>query len=130
MGAQAVQNALAQGNIDPASVQAVYVGNMMSGMLSKQQHLGPLIANAAGLDLVEATTAEVWERREERERSWPRGRGRVCVCLCEKGTGRNKNGKKQMGRVACMEKDRWRSSCFAVVLPYTDPHANVLFVLA
>ncbi|EGD80872.1 hypothetical protein PTSG_11735 [Salpingoeca rosetta] len=58
MGAQAVRAALADADMDPKSVQAVFVGNMMSGMLSKQQHLGPLIANAAGLDLVEASTTE------------------------------------------------------------------------
>lgn len=65
MGAQAVQHALDDCGVDPKRVEALYVGNMMSGMLSKQQHLGPLIANAAGLDLVEASTAEVGGRREE-----------------------------------------------------------------
>ncbi len=39
--------------------EAVYVGNMMSGILSDQQHLGPLLATAAGLAGVEAFTAEV-----------------------------------------------------------------------
>jgi len=39
-------------------VGALYVGNMLSGMLSSQQHLGPLLANAAGLRLAEATAVE------------------------------------------------------------------------
>eukprot|EP00659_Diplonema_papillatum_P005729 gene5729-8757_t len=39
-------------------VDALYVGNMMSGMLSKQQHLGPLVATEAGLAGVDAITIE------------------------------------------------------------------------
>jgi hypothetical protein len=38
---------------------ALYVGNMMSGMLSNQQHLGPLLASAVKMDGVETLTAEV-----------------------------------------------------------------------
>lgn len=58
-GGAAVKVALSQADVDPASVEALYVGNMMAGMLSCQQHIGPLVANAAGLDNAEATTAEV-----------------------------------------------------------------------
>ena len=58
MAAAAVTSALQQARLEPGAVSALYVGNMMSGMLSNQQHLGPLVANAAGLQ-VEAATAEV-----------------------------------------------------------------------
>ena len=50
--------ALQDAGIDASVPQALYVGNMMSGMLSQQQHLGPLLANAAGLENVEAATIE------------------------------------------------------------------------
>ena len=58
MGGAAVRAALADAGVDAADVGALYVGNMLSGMLSSQQHLGPLVANAAGLRLVESATAE------------------------------------------------------------------------
>lgn len=58
MGGAAIQAALQQAQLEPSAVGALFVGNMMSGMLSSQQHLGPLLANAAGLT-VEAATAEV-----------------------------------------------------------------------
>jgi acetyl-CoA C-acetyltransferase len=45
--------------MQPHEPAALYVGNMMSGMLSNQQHLGPLLASAAGLEGIEAVTAEV-----------------------------------------------------------------------
>jgi len=48
----------AVGRASAERVGALFVGNMLSGMLSNQQHLGPLLANAAGLRLVEAATAE------------------------------------------------------------------------
>ena len=35
---------------------ALYVGNMLSGMLSEQQQLGALIAQSAGLNGIEAAT--------------------------------------------------------------------------
>jgi acetyl-CoA C-acetyltransferase len=58
MGGAAITAALADAGI-PANVpRALYVGNMLSGMLSSQQHLGPLLANAAGMELVESATAE------------------------------------------------------------------------
>ena len=56
LAAQAVHAALADAQLD--HVEALYVGNMLSGMLSQQQHLGALIADAAGLRGVEAATAE------------------------------------------------------------------------
>ncbi len=60
MAAAAVAAALRDARLEPAAVAALYIGNMMSGMLSWQQHLGPLVANACGLDHVEAATAEVF----------------------------------------------------------------------
>jgi acetyl-CoA C-acetyltransferase len=59
MGGDAIKAALLDADVDPSSVNALFVGNMMSGQLSFQQHLGPLLANAAGLDNAEAATAEV-----------------------------------------------------------------------
>lgn len=56
LAADAVKAALADAEVD--RVDALYVGNMLSGMLSQQQHLGALIADAAGLRGVEAATAE------------------------------------------------------------------------
>jgi len=58
MGAAAITAAMADAGVDPKRVGAVYVGNMMSGMLSDQQHMGPYLATAAGLVGVEATTIE------------------------------------------------------------------------
>lgn len=68
MGGAAVRAALADAGLGGAdgggagdaarTVGALYVGNMLSGMLSQQQHLGPLVANAAGLGLAESATAE------------------------------------------------------------------------
>lgn len=56
MAARAVRAALADAGVE--SVEALYTGNMLSGMLSHQQHLGALVADAAGLRGVEAATAE------------------------------------------------------------------------
>ncbi|MCS6845252.1 MAG: thiolase domain-containing protein [Caldilineales bacterium] len=56
LAADAVRAALADAEIE--RVGALYVGNMLSGMLSQQQHLGALVADAAGLRGVEAATAE------------------------------------------------------------------------
>jgi acetyl-CoA C-acetyltransferase len=58
MGGVAIKAALSDAQIDSSKVGALYVGNMLSGMLSSQQHLGALLANAGGLDLVESATAE------------------------------------------------------------------------
>lgn len=56
MGAAALRAAIDDARRD--DIEAVYVGNMLSGMLSRQQHLGALIATEAGLEGVEAATAE------------------------------------------------------------------------
>lgn len=54
--ARAVRAALADAQVDAPG--AVYVGNMMSGILSDQQQLGALVADTAGLRGVEALTTE------------------------------------------------------------------------
>ena len=46
--AAAVKAALADAGVEPDRVGALYVGNMMSGLLAKQQQLGGLIADYAG----------------------------------------------------------------------------------
>lgn len=58
MGAEAIQKALADAGVDKKEVSALFVGNMMSGMLSDQQHLGPFLATAAGLGSVDTMTTE------------------------------------------------------------------------
>lgn len=58
LGATAIHAALRDAGMSASEPSALYVGNMMSGMLSKQQHLGPLLASAAGLQGIEAATAE------------------------------------------------------------------------
>ncbi len=56
LAAAAVQAALVDAAIDRPG--ALYVGNTLSGMLSHQQHLGALVAEASGLTGIEALTAE------------------------------------------------------------------------
>ncbi len=56
LAADAVKAALADAGVE--RVDALYVGNMLSGILSQQQHLGALVADAAGLRGVDAATAE------------------------------------------------------------------------
>ncbi|HNS03233.1 MAG TPA: beta-ketoacyl synthase N-terminal-like domain-containing protein [Anaerolineae bacterium] len=56
LAAGAVRAALADAGIE--RVEALFLGNMLSGMLSQQQHLGALVADAAGLRGIEAATAE------------------------------------------------------------------------
>lgn len=56
MGAAVIKSAMADAGID--KIDALYVGNMLSGSLSNQQQLGSLIANAAGLKGIEAVTLE------------------------------------------------------------------------
>jgi acetyl-CoA C-acetyltransferase len=58
LGAAAVSTALADAGVDPARVGALYVGNMMSGMLGHQSQLGGLIADYAGLHGIEAIAIE------------------------------------------------------------------------
>jgi len=58
MAARAVRAALTQAGVEPREVGALFVGNMMSGMLAQQQQLGALFADVAGLRGVEAATVE------------------------------------------------------------------------
>jgi acetyl-CoA C-acetyltransferase len=54
----AVRAALVDARVDPERVGALYVGNMMSGLLANQQQLGGLVADYAGLRGIEALTVE------------------------------------------------------------------------
>src|SRR5262245_5479889 len=54
----AITAAIESAGIAPSDVGALYVGNMMSGMLAQQQQLGALFADVAGLRGIEAFTAE------------------------------------------------------------------------
>jgi acetyl-CoA C-acetyltransferase len=56
LGATAVRAAIQNSGIEAPT--ALYVGNMLSGMLSGQQQLGALIAHSAGLHGIEAATVE------------------------------------------------------------------------
>lgn len=58
MAARAIRAALAEAGLEPREISALYVGNMMSGMLAQQQQLGALFADVAGLRGVEAATVE------------------------------------------------------------------------
>jgi acetyl-CoA C-acetyltransferase len=54
MGAEVVRSALLDAHLEAHSVDALFVGNMLSGTLSQQQQLGSLIADYAGLEGIEA----------------------------------------------------------------------------
>jgi len=56
MGANAVRCAINDAGVD--KVDAIYLGNMLSGILSCQQQLGPLVAASAGLNGTESITIE------------------------------------------------------------------------
>ncbi|EKX46932.1 hypothetical protein GUITHDRAFT_70018 [Guillardia theta CCMP2712] len=58
MGKQAIDDALKASVLNKESITAMYVGNMLSGILSNQQHVSPLIATAAGLNGIETSTIE------------------------------------------------------------------------
>src|SRR3954464_11187272 len=58
LGAAALTAALADAHVEPASIGALYAGNMMSGTLARQQQLGALLADYAGLAGVAAVTLE------------------------------------------------------------------------
>lgn len=45
-------------NAGTTNIDALYVGNMLSGQLSNQEHLGALVADFAGLRGIEAVTVE------------------------------------------------------------------------
>lgn len=55
LGALALLEAIANAGV---SIEALYVGNMLSGILSHQQQLGTVIIDSAGLTGVEALTIE------------------------------------------------------------------------
>jgi len=57
-GATAISRALEDAGVQANAVQALYVGNMMSGMLSNQQNVSVLLATQAGLDGIETVTLE------------------------------------------------------------------------
>ncbi|WP_317929173.1 thiolase C-terminal domain-containing protein [Halioxenophilus sp. WMMB6] len=58
LGSEAVKKALNDSGLDPSDIGALYVGNMMSGMISNQQLISTLIANEAGLTGCEVMTIE------------------------------------------------------------------------
>jgi acetyl-CoA C-acetyltransferase len=58
LGTAAVKDAVADAGIDPKRIGALYVGNMLSGILANQQQLGGLIADYSGLAGLEAVTVE------------------------------------------------------------------------
>lgn len=58
LGAAAIHAAIEDARIDKEQVDALFVGNMTSGILGRQQQLGSLIADYSGLGGVEATSIE------------------------------------------------------------------------
>jgi len=58
LGAAAVKAALADAHLDAERVGALYVGNMLAGILAQQQQLGGLIADYSGLAGIEALSIE------------------------------------------------------------------------
>lgn len=56
MGASAVLLAMEDAGVE--KVDAIFLGNMLSGILSNQQQLGPLVAAASGLKGIESVTIE------------------------------------------------------------------------
>lgn len=58
MGGDAIRAALSDAALTAEVPTALFVGNMLSGMLSNQQHMGPLLADASGMSGVEALTME------------------------------------------------------------------------
>jgi acetyl-CoA C-acetyltransferase len=58
LAAAAVHAAFADAGVECASIDALYVGNMLSGILAQQQQLGGLIADYTGLVGKEAVTVE------------------------------------------------------------------------
>lgn len=56
MGALAITKAMEDADLE--KIDAIYLGNMLSGIISNQQHLGPLVACEAGLKGTESVTLE------------------------------------------------------------------------
>ena len=58
LAVQAVVAAMKDAGVGPDDVGALYVGNMLSGWLTGQEHLGTLVADHAGLRGIEAVKVE------------------------------------------------------------------------
>ncbi len=58
LAGEAVIAALADAHIDPPQVEALYVGNMLSGPLNRQENIGAMIADWVGLRGIEAMKIE------------------------------------------------------------------------
>lgn len=58
LAGDAANAAIADAHIEPAAVESLYVGNMLSGALNKQENLGALIADWVGLRGIEASKIE------------------------------------------------------------------------
>lgn len=58
LAAQAIDQALAAATIDKDAVNALFVGNMTGAVLDRQQQMGGLIADYAGLSGIEAVNVE------------------------------------------------------------------------
>jgi acetyl-CoA C-acetyltransferase len=56
MGAKVIREAMNDAGIE--HVDAIYLGNMLSGIISNQQQLGPIVANQAGMYGTESVTIE------------------------------------------------------------------------
>lgn len=58
LAGEAIIAAMADAHIEPPQVEALYVGNMLSGPLNRQENIGTLIADWVGLRGVEAAKIE------------------------------------------------------------------------
>jgi len=58
LAADAVTAAIADAHIEPTAVESLYVGNMLSGALNKQENVSALIADWVGLRGIEAAKIE------------------------------------------------------------------------
>jgi acetyl-CoA C-acetyltransferase len=58
LAADAIEQALKSAGVDRDRISMLVTGNMMSGILTQQQQLGALVADAAGLRGIEAATVE------------------------------------------------------------------------
>ncbi len=58
LAAEAISQAVAHAGVDRNRISMLVTGNMMSGILAKQQQLGALVADAAELRGIEAATVE------------------------------------------------------------------------
>jgi acetyl-CoA C-acetyltransferase len=58
LAGDAVLAAMEDAGIEPTAADALYVGNMLSGLLNGQEHLGALVADFVGLRGIEAVKVE------------------------------------------------------------------------